>query len=166
MTKYVCKRNEVCGGLLLFNKNIDDFAFDNSNVSRGILFSKDDNGYANDLIYDVEKYPIKGLNNISADSYFVNYFVELEELLRYLGYRNDLTQSDLNRIYKKFILHSRWLHHNKELFGLLKMYGGSYGEGGLEMVSIDIYNALEMIEYSLKNCNNLVRVNNKLVRRR
>lgn len=169
MTKYVCKRNEVCGGLLLYNgEDCTNLEYNNGQVYRGILFNKDELGYANDLIYDVGvKYPIKNLCYDSINSfYYVNYYIELEELLKYLGYNKELTQNDLNKIYKKFILHNRWLNNNKELFGLLKMYGGSYGEGGTEFISLDIYRALESISYFLKNARNNIKVQGKLVKKK
>ena len=139
----------------------------NDRVVRGILFSKNNDGTATDLIYATDyNYSIKNLDYDNNSFYYIDEYIRLDELLRYLGYNNDLTQSDLNRIYKKFVLQSRWLRNNRETFGLLKMSGGCYGEGGLEMVSIDIYEVLNLIEYSLKNRNALFKPQQKLIKRR
>ena len=46
------------------------------------------------------------------------------------------------------------------------MYGGSYGEGGTEFISLDIYRALESISYFLKNARNNIKVQGKLVKKK
>ena len=167
MTKYVCKRSDVYAGLLCY---FDD---DNVNkarmlrISRGILFTKDEEGRACDLVFDTDgNYPMNVLNLHDDNFYYVSNSIRLEELLKHLGYKENLTYGDVWRIYKKIVLHSNWLHHNRELFGMLKMSDGSYGEGGMETISSDIYNSLEYIDYALRNKGNLGRNNNKLIKKR
>ena len=168
--KYVISRKDVCAGQLLKSEEVLYRAYDcvgkkevtqeelakqgiNFSVFSGLifrpmLFNVNDNGLANDLIYTTPtSYPIKDMNaNVSVDGEFIiDSYVELEELLKYLKYGVDLTQDDLNKIYRKLITNRYWLNHNKELFGLIKCGYGQYFGGGTQILPSEIYENLSHI---------------------
>ena len=170
MSKYVATRKDVCAGELLktggmslkiFDVNNNEisqeqlaeqginFSFFGGLVCRGMLFNVNEDGLANDLIYTTPtNYPIKDIQpKINVESEFViDHYVELEELLKYLKYGIDLTQNDLNQIYRKFITHKWWLEHHKELFGFEKMSNGmGYCSGGIQTIPMKIYDNLSSI---------------------
>lgn len=169
MKKYVATRKDICAGQLIKNIGISYKIFDASNnevneedlakqgiknfsisagiICRGMLFNVNEKGLANDLIYTTPtNYPIEGVQpkeNVESE-FIINNYVELEELLKYLKYGEDLTQNDLNQIYKKLITHKWWLEHHMELFGWKKMSIG-YGSGGIQTVPKSIYDNLSSI---------------------
>ena len=172
MSKYVTTRKDVCAGQLLKTGGMSVKVYDSNNneisedkfeelgipkisvsgglVCRGMLFNVNENGLANDLIYTTPtNYPIEGVEpKIDVESEFViNHYVELEELLKYLKYGVDLTQSDLNQIYRKLITHKWWLEHHMELFGWEKMSVG-YCSGGTQTIPMNIYDNLSWISCS------------------
>jgi len=169
MKKYVISRKEVCAGRLLqpFDATINVYD-ENENIidddkikelgipvpkvsagviCRGMLFNVNEDGLANDLIYRTpSKYPIEGIQpkiDVNTDFIITNY-VELEELLKYLKYGVDLTQNDLNKIYRTLICNNRWLNHHMELFGWIKNDIG-YSSGGNYTISSSIYDNLSSI---------------------
>ena len=169
MSKYVATRKDVCAGSLLktcemsykiydeFDNEVSEeklaeegitgFSVSGGLICRGMLFNVNENGLTNDLIYNTPtNYPIKGIKpniNISGE-FIVENYVELEELLKYLKYGIDLTQNDLNQIYRKLITHRWWLEHNMELFGWKKLNCG-YGSGGIQTIPMAIYDNLSSI---------------------
>lgn len=174
MKKYVIKRNEVCAGSLMMscdtslvavtrsNQEIpeEDFeqygipkiSFSCSLICRGMLFNVNENNLANDLIYTTPtKYDIAGIEsdlNNKQSRYYIDKYIELDELLKYLKYGIDLTQNDLDKIYKKLIIHNHWLEHHKNLFGWRKSGNGFYVSGGKEIISKHIYDCLSSISCS------------------
>ncbi len=176
MSKYVAKRKDVCAGSLLMpqaatikvydekNNEITEHMFEDSEfpkvsvscnlICRGMLFDVNENGLSNDLIYTTPtNYTIKGIEpKIDTKSDFIiSNYVELEELLKYLKYGVDLTQKDLNQIYRKLIIHNWWLQHHSELFGFRKIYDQTSGEfmgymnGGIQTIPMNIYEKLSSI---------------------
>lgn len=142
MKNYVTTRKEVCAGKLIGSCGL---------VCRGMLFNINDDGLANDLIYTTPTgYPIQNIEpKIEVESEFIiQNYVELEELLKYLNYGIDLTQNDLDQIFRKFITHNWWLKHHMELFGWRKFYRQNTGEfsayvsGGTQVISKSIYHNL------------------------
>lgn len=153
MKKYVCKREDVCAGVLLIRwDNISDklvsckellddkfLAFKYKN-GRVMVFS-DNFGYTKDLIYNTPcGYPIIDLNlDKKIDSQFIIYkYFKLEDILRYYGYNKNLTQYDLDGIVKKIINNKKWLKRNEKLFELDK-----YSEEGY--FSKELYDGLDFI---------------------
>lgn len=173
MKKYVATRKDICAGQLLKTESISIKVYDENNneiseeqfdelgisvsgglICRGMLFNVNENGLSNDLIYTTPtNYPIEGIEpKIDVESEFViQHYVELEELLKYLKYGVDLTQNDLNQIYRKLITHKWWLEHHMELFGWKKLCdektGASmgYGSGGIQTIPMNIYDNLSSI---------------------
>lgn len=170
MPKYVAKRSEVCGGQLLQsigvsykiidesgkeldeqdleNRGITKFSVSCGKIHRGMLFNVNDNGLSNDLIYTTPtNYPIESIQpkiEIVESPFIIKNFVELEELLKFLNYGVDLTQHDLNQIYRKLIKSRRWLEKHRELFGWVKN-GIGYSSGGIEILPKTIYDNLSEI---------------------
>ena len=105
-------RNEIYVGELIKLKTINSPIF-----CRSMLFKISNNSLAQDLIYTTPNcYPlINYLKNTNSEFVIQNY-VNLEEILKYLGYDELLSQSELNAIYKQFISHNWWIEHNAELF--------------------------------------------------
>lgn len=169
MKKFVATRKDICAGTLLqpFDVTVESHD-DNGNyinademkefgipvptvsagvVCRGMLFNVNEDGLANDLIYTTPtNYPIEGIQHkidVKSD-FIITKYVELEELLKYLKYGNDLTQNDLNKIYRTLICSDWWLNHHMELFGWIKGNIG-YSSGGIEIISQSIYDNLSSI---------------------
>lgn len=170
MPKYVATRKDICAGKLIRTDGVSFKVFDSNNnevsqkqlaeqginitffsglVCRGMLFNVNEDGLANDLIYTTPtNYPIRGIEpKTNVDSEFIiDNYVELEELLKYLKYGVDLTQRDLNQIYRKLITHKWWLEHHRELFGWKKLDNGmGYCNGETETIPMKIYDNLSSI---------------------
>lgn len=165
MKKYVASRRDVCAGQLLRTEhpNIQIIGFDLENlvpinpqdtgikisvasslVCRGMLFNVDDFNRANDLIYTTPvNYPISGLSKDEDSSFTIEHYVELNEILKYLKYGEDLTQRDLNKIYKTLICSNKWLQRNKNLFGYDSEQNMFSSEN--EILDFDTYKELNWI---------------------
>lgn len=176
MSKYVALRKDVCGGQLLKTGNMAIKMYDGNNnelsqqkmieqgisniqcfsglVCRSMLFDVNEQGLANDLIYTTPtNYVIQGIQSKSniESQFVINHYVELEELLKYLKYGVDLTQGDLNQIYKKLIVNRWWLNNHMELFGWIKDSCGHHS-GGKVTMPMKVYRNLSWISCS-KNSN-------------
>ena len=121
MTKYVCKRKDVCCGQLIKKIFLDSTdSFSDHIVCRSILYQKDKYGLGDDLVYTVPiSYPIVGTEYSNNDNFnfLINNYVELDEILKYLKFNEDLTQKDLNKIYRQLITKKDWIKRNQHLFG-------------------------------------------------
>lgn len=127
--------------------NVEFFA---GSVYRGILFKADENGLGQDLIYNTPAYPISSApSKISADSkIIIARTTNLDKLLEYLEYEDQLTGSDLLRVFGTLITSDRWIKANQRLFGLIKLRCGGYCTGGKEAIPHDIYSGLSWITSS------------------
>ena len=92
---------------------------------RHILFSVNEDGLANDLLYNSPEYPIM---NITPDDLLVNKTgidtiiaepYKISDLLKYLDYNDELTYQDILNI-RKNIINKKFLDSNYQLFGLKK----------------------------------------------
>ena len=137
MSKYVCKREDVCAGKLFKENNIyyedgskmdtnepekQGYKYDGKLYCRHILFNVGIHNFANDLVYKSPLYPIDGIYpTIDFDCEFlIEDMVNLEKVLKYMNYNESLTQEDINDIYKKLITRKTWLKKNYKLFGIEK----------------------------------------------
>lgn len=167
MKKYIATRKDICTGLLiikndeeLIEKRIKEqkshkFFLTDDSVCRGMLFNVNEDGLANDLIYTTpNNYPIDVIEpKFDAENEFIiKFYVELEELLKYMGYGIDLTQSDLNQIYWKLITHCFWIwHHADELLGWKELRprknnkNTDYESHEIQMILMDIFTNIYMI---------------------
>ena len=97
-------------------------------------------------------------------------YVELEDLLKYLKYGEDLTQDDLNQIYRKLITQDWWLEHHKELFGWRKWgnIGASvcYSSDGIQTIPMNIYNSLSSLSFIKNGRPNKDEPNYSLIKKR
>lgn len=87
---------------------------------RGMLFIVNDKGMACDLIYDSPNYSIYELQTKEQlrDPICIKHAVNLEEALKYLGYKEDLERGDINKIYHQLIVSNAWLKENVDLFDI------------------------------------------------
>ena len=87
---------------------------------RGMLFIVNEKGEACDLIYSSPNYSIYELQTPAQykDPICIKHSVNLEEALKYMGYKEDLNRSDLSKIYKELITSNKWLKDNVELFDI------------------------------------------------
>ena len=172
MKKYVAKRDNVYAGTLIktcipevsiidefgqeykqdeFEKlGITNFQIKGGLILRGMLFSINKNDMAEDLVYDSPNdYNIEGIEpklNL-FDEFVVTEYAKLEELLKYLKYGEDLTQEDLNQIYRRFLVHGWWLKRHLELFGYQKDSNGYQAEGK-EILPQEIADSLTAINFN------------------
>ena len=168
MKKYVASRKDVCAGQLLRieHPNVQILGLDAINlvpidlettgirvsvtsalVCRGMLFNVNEFGLANDLVYTTPvTYPIKGISEDKESNFIIEHYVELNEILKYLEYGEDLTQRDLNKIHKTLIANNKWLRRNSDLFGLKKVDGGySLEDDGI--LPLESYEKLDWISH-------------------
>lgn len=170
MSKYLAKRSEVCAGILTLPWSILDYyeyvegttitkeelenlsysylrAISKINI-RSMLFSVDHNGCSRDLIYSTPFcYQIVGQPQIkyTYKKLQINNYVELDQLLRFLNFGEDLTAEDLLKIYSMLIIHKSWLYDHLEVFGWKKTEYGFIYSGGTSTVSMDVFNELNKI---------------------
>ena len=87
---------------------------------RGMLFIVNEKGEACDLIYSSPNYSIYELQTPAQykDPICIKHSVNLEEALKYMGYKEDLNRSDLSKIYKELITSNKLLKDNVELFDI------------------------------------------------
>ena len=134
------KRDSVCIGQVvkLNTVKIKDNKFipDIYSVYRSILFTIDDDGLSNDLIYDSPKYAV--LNYTDNDIYWSNMLKDTKHrdfdlkivvintlnigiLLKKLGFSEQLTKSDIDYI-KRVVFNKKILEDKCYQFGLVPAY--------------------------------------------
>ena len=87
---------------------------------RGMLFIVNEKGEACDLIYVSPNYSIYEIQTPAQykDPICIKHSVNLEEALKYMGYKEELNRADINKIYKELILSNKWLKDNVDLFDI------------------------------------------------
>lgn len=89
---------------------------------RSMLFVPNENKLANDLLYRSPNYPILNVTddetclNLGDNSIVIKDACNLAELLKYFGYRENLTYEDIMKIRKTFFT-GRFAKDNCQLFG-------------------------------------------------
>lgn len=168
MKKYVVKRSNVYAGSLM--KSIDAkcvitdqngrevseeelrkegvpvVSFSCGVICRGMMFSIKDN-VSEDLIYTTpSSYAIDTLTTsiVTPSGFKIEDWCSMEPILKYLGYGEELTQRELNQVYKKLICRRNWLEKHIELFGWKKTKLG-YTSGGKQVLPMNLYNKLSSI---------------------
>ena len=133
--QYTVKRDNIYAGRVISTSFI--YELENGEIGingyrdlRTMLFVKDANGYASDLLYNSPSYPILSMtDNYKVFDYYhkckklgqnrqlyVYNFCNLGELLKHFGYDEELTYDDIKEIRKKFF-DGKFAHDNCELFG-------------------------------------------------
>ena len=170
MSKYVTKREDVYGGILTNNieqnvivldsagneltksklreMGISDFSVSCRSLLRSMLFNKK-NGLASDLVYSTPfLYRIQHVEptliDYSASGFEVINSTSLEEVLKYMGYNESLTQKDVNSIYRKLLVSSLWLNTHRKPFGF-KIIDGMICSDGKGQLPIESYDLLDRI---------------------
>lgn len=123
---YRVTRNSIYVGSVVKLKNgsklTDDLSIVNCEKYRTILFSKNEDNNAVDLLYKSPLYPIFGYNdNIDQDSLFVTGACSLEEILEFYGFNYLLYYDDAISI-KNIYFSDTFLKHNLRLFGITKKF--------------------------------------------
>ena len=114
---------------------------------RGMLFTID-NGRANDLIFTTQvQYPIVGLvsSPLPSDKLLIDHCANLEDLLRFNKYKENLTQEDLDKIYKQFLGDKKWVRTNIARFGFVKDSPNMYHATIDQRIPIEVYYCLNAI---------------------
>lgn len=170
MKKYVVKRDEVKIGSLTkivvpkimsiaINDNGEILNVDSLNiletlginvkggvVYRGMIYRVDENNLAQDLIYTTPtNHVIDGIEPsiaLSEEPMLLMRNAELGELLKYLKFGEDLTQNDLNKIYRMFLKHRIWLSTHPELFGFFKKDGHIYHDESKAIFPEELFDSL------------------------
>lgn len=133
--QYTVKRDNIYAGRVISTTHIYELADDKIGPGgyrdlRTMLFVKDANGYASDLLYNSPSYPILSMtDNYKVFDYYhkckklgqnrqlyVYDFCNLGELLKHFGYGEELTYDDIKEIRKKFF-DGNFAKDNCELFG-------------------------------------------------
>lgn len=180
--KYVIKRNEVYAGRLVkaydvfynyysatdpefvifLEKNkIYNFNCNCRIILRGMLFSFDKNKNANDLIYTTPThYSIKNISDLQSE-FVIEHYANLDKVLKYLKFKEDLTQEDLNRISNILFSKKSIFKRHPEIFGLIKT---DLGLQSLEkgVLPIELYPILDIYS-DLKNIPNPNEPNHNLI---
>lgn len=138
------KKNEELNEQTL---NDSDYKFYCGIPLRGMLFTIDADGLAEDLLYSTPKYPITNvLPKVDVEgNIIVNHFINLDLLLKYLKYGELLTRNDLKAINRLLISHEKWLNKNMHLFGLHKLGLDGYCREDNEIIPYDIYDNLRWV---------------------
>lgn len=90
---------------------------------RSMLFVPNESGFSDDLLYKSPNYPILNITNddiclnLSENSVIVTDAYNLSVLLKYFGYKKDLTIEDIIKIRKTFFT-GRFGMDNSRLFGM------------------------------------------------
>ena len=169
MKKSIIKRNEVFAGELVNNVKTTFEVFDENDnqisggkistsyvsctkIYRAMLFSVDENGCANDLIYNTPNvYPIvnDAQNEKTKYGLMVSHCTSLDALLKYLNYGEDLTQQDLKQIYKRLLQSNYWLEHGMNMGGFIHL-SDFFHVNKSEIIPIELYKQLINISYFKK----------------
>lgn len=151
--KYVVQRRNVCGGIVLHETKYEVENVNNKEsmifLSRvgPTLFSVGHNNLANDLLCTTRPYPIDGKSELIGCQFNIHNYVELNELLKYLKYGEDLTQKDLWTFYNKVLMNPKWLEKHRKLFGweIEEGTGEWVHHQDLEILPLSIYTSLKEI---------------------
>ena len=117
-------------------------------IIRPILFRIDKKNLAEDLVFDINRhYPILEFNSHSqiSSKYIVENIIKMEQLLKYLNYKEFLSHHEIKRIYRQLILSSKWLEQNRSLFGKIEIMPDVYIDSNNGEFSPDIYDKLMKI---------------------
>lgn len=161
MKKYVVKREDVMIGTLkmVLPVKADSFVMNrvysledyNGYVGvnlRGLLFNKE-NERAHDLKYITpSNYKLDGQELSLSDKpdFIVTDMLELKELLKCLHFGEDLTQGDVDKVFKMLLKHRNWLSKHYELFGIApNLTGGFVYDKANALLPIEMYHKLDYI---------------------
>ncbi len=133
--QYTVKRDNIYVGRVistsyiyeLADKKIEPGSYEDL---RTMIFVKDPYGFSSDLLYNSPNYPIlsmtdnekvlghhNSLNDLDIENQLYIYDTcSLSELLKYFGYKEELTYDDIKEIRKKFF-NGKFAKDNCELFG-------------------------------------------------
>ena len=131
----VCRDNVYVGKVIKINTNENiqnrhQVLFHSIECYRSMLFTLTKKKLANDLLYQSPYYPVLGMTDNEEfaipckDIIVVKNAYNLEELLRYFGYNEELNYKDILDVRKKFFS-DRFAKDNCELFGQKEIFESS-----------------------------------------
>lgn len=160
MKKYVVKRENVMIGILKLVLPIETDSLITSRIYsmndyrgrvscnfRGLLF-ENENETAHDLIYTSPNYKLesKDYSLKEKPDFIVTDMLELKELLKYLHFGEDLTQNDMDKIFKMLLKHHSFLSKHYDLFGIVpNLTGGYIYDKDNALLPIEMYHKLDFI---------------------
>lgn len=128
---YIVRRNEIYAGQVVVADGVFDkngfFNVWSYRPLRSILFVLDENGYANDLLYDANHYPVSGITlscdtNLDESKIVVAASIKLDKLLSFFEY-DDILDYDQIKDIRKMILNckrrEKYLEFYKQMEGEL-----------------------------------------------
>ena len=130
---YTIKRDDICVGKVITDFELDssktynllgkEVKLGNFTTYRSMLFVKDNDNTACDLLYESPQYPIYTPENYETcltSKIIVNEAYSLAELLKYYNYSEDLTYCDVLNIRKRFFDRTFPIN-NASTFGLTEL---------------------------------------------
>ncbi len=132
-SQFVVKRDNVYAGILI-QDNI---------IVRLILFKIGENNLANDLIYNTfNDYYIDGISTELTD-YNLKIIkpTNLNTLLEHFHFKENLTQKDINKVYRRLLVQKRWNNICNSLFNQI----ASFDKRPVKELTLDEYWNLQSI---------------------
>lgn len=132
---YVVKRKDIYVGSVVKTDRIVRLEYDDLLTNKGqldtgawihlrtMLFVPDQNSFSNDLLYDTESYPVLNITNdnfcynLNGENIVIKDICNLDRLLEYYGYDEELTYEDIVRI-KLMFFSGNFAKNNAEVFGM------------------------------------------------
>lgn len=126
-SRYKVNRDDVCVGKVVVVKSEIESLNGQVTLScwqpcRSMIFVPNADKMSDDLLFDTKNYPILNISsndvclNLSANDIVVKDAFNIAELLRYFGYRKELSYTDILKI-RKIFFDGKFGFDNCELFG-------------------------------------------------
>lgn len=133
-------------------EGISNFSVSAALLYRKILFSINNNGLADDMLYTSPNYYITGIDSeIKNNSkLIIDKYVKLENLLLYFNFPEQLKERDVLKLYKLFLKDDKFLYKNCELFGMSKCEAGWCTNGKEHPLALDDLGNLSSISHLSK----------------
>lgn len=137
------------GNTNFFNVKPGQLKTGNYHIYRSILFVPNEKNFSTDLLYNSPSYPILNITddetclNLKSNSIVISDSYNLNELLKYFGYSDELSFEDIVKIRKTFF-DGKFVFDNCELFGKreLKPDDYIYYRNGIEITNSIVLKAL------------------------
>ena len=111
--------NELSGNELTVKGKVNRVT-SGGDIYRKILFALNEYDLASDLLFTSPSYYIRGIQAkvLTPKDIMIGEYYNLEELLKYFKFDNNLTVEDIKKIYRLFLKNDYFLYENAKIFGL------------------------------------------------
>lgn len=111
--------NELSGNELTVKGKVNRVT-SGGDIYRKILFSLNEYDLASDLLYTSPSYYIRAIEPkvLTPKDIMIGEYYNLEELLKYFSFNDNLTNEDIKKIYQLFLKNDHFLYENAKIFGL------------------------------------------------